>query len=225
MVITQKYVALLNWIQTHRKWLIPTAMAIILIFLLFSIALHLQHRRQQAREEAIAAKNQAPIAEKATKQPARTAREPRPEKHEQPAGLPPEMIPEGEISTYAAEPSPDEVTRKIEATNSYERKEEEEKIKDVPVVWPLYFFSIMKQEQDTAKVMLDASENGFGVIIVTEISLKRYAGILSAQPGDKVWLAGKISAIDTQGTGQITLVMDYLGFSGQDTPRNVNQER
>ena len=45
MVITQKYVALLNWIQTHRKWLIPTAMAIILIFLLFSIALHLQHRR------------------------------------------------------------------------------------------------------------------------------------------------------------------------------------
>jgi hypothetical protein len=71
----------------------------------------------------------------------------------------------------------------------------------------------MKRGQDSATLMLDASEDGFGVIIVTEISLQRYPGIAAAQPGDRIWVAGQIAEVDTHGTGQIALISEYVGFT------------
>ena len=62
-------------------------------------------------------------------------------------------------------------------------------------------------------MMLDASEDGFGVIIVAEINLQRYPGIAAAQPGDRIWIAGQIAEVDTHGTGQIVLVSEYVGFA------------
>ena len=206
---------MLNWLTTHKRWLIPTGLASILIFLLFFVTLHLQHRRQQVQEEAMAVKVAADIAEKAAQKTQKTADSP-------PADLPPEMIPEKEIPLYVRQPSPSEVTGRIEGTDSYGRKAEEDKLKALQIVWPLYFFSIMKRDQETARVMLDASENGFGVIVVTDIGLKKYPGILSCRPGDRIWLAGRISAIDTQGTGQIGLVTDYLGFADNHPSQNEN---
>jgi len=206
---------MLNWLTTHKRWLIPTGLASILIFMFFSVTLHLQHRRQQVQEEAMAVKVAADIAERAAQKTQKTADSP-------PADLPPEMIPEKEIPLYVRQPSPSEVTGRIEGTDSYGRKAEEDKLKALQIVWPLYFFSIMKRDQETARVMLDASENGFGVIVVTDISLKKYPGILSSRPGDRIWLAGRISAIDTQATGQIGLVTDYLGFADNHPSHNEN---
>ncbi len=208
---------MLNWLKTQRKWLIPTGVAAVLIFLLFSITLHLQHRRQQERNGATTEKT----AGKGTAQTQGqdTAQE-RPEQVPtaqlaQVSDLPPRMIPEDRISGFSREPAPDEVIRKLEAMDVYERKTEEKKLTDLQVIWPLYFFSLAKRGQDKVSVILDASENGFGVIIATEISLKKYPGITAAQVGDRIWLAGKIAGVDTHGTGQITLITEYVGFSDE----------
>ena len=206
---------MLNWLNTQKKWLIPTGAAAILITLLFSITLHLQHRRQQQRNDSPTEK----MGERGAVQVQR--QDTSQDKNGQAAtanqvkvpDLPARMIPKDSISAFAREPAPAEVTRKLEAMDVYERKTEEKKLTDLQVVWPLYFFSLTKRERDTASVMLDASETGFGVIIKTDISLKKYPGIATAQPGDKIWLAGKIAGVDTHGTGQITLITEYVGFT------------
>jgi preprotein translocase subunit YajC len=207
-----------DWILTHKKLLIPTALATVLVFVLFSVALLVQHKRQQEREHA-AAEKAAALAEKARQQLPEAQGAAR---HGKPADLPPEMIPEREIPAYATEPSPAEVIDRIEAIDRYERREEAEKFKGILVVWPLYFFSARQQGQDTLEMSLDASEDGFGVIIVCQASLKKYPDLATLQPGDKIWLAGKISEIDTNGTGQITVVTDYIGFSGKK-PQQVDR--
>jgi len=206
---------MLNWLKTQKKWLIPTGVAAVIISLLFSITLYVQHRRQQQKNdsptEKIAGRSSVQTQGQDTAQgkpgSASTASQVKiPD-------LPARMIPEGETSAFAREPAPAEVTGKLEAMDVYERKTEEKKLTDLQVVWPLYFFSLTKRERDTASVMLDASETGFGVIIKTEISLKKYPGMATAQPGDKIWLAGKIAGVDTHGTGQITLITEYVGFT------------
>ena len=208
---------MLNWLKTQKKWLIPTGVAVVLVSLLFSITLHLQHRRQQER-------NGSPIEKIDDRGAVQTQRKNTVQDEPGHAatvnqakipGLPPGMIPDGKTSTFTREPDPAEVIGNLEGMDAHERKTEEKKLMDLQVVWPLYFFSLTKRERDMASVMLDASETGFGVIVVTEISLKKYPGIAAAQPGDKIWLAGKIAGVDTHGTGQITLVTEYAGFTDE----------
>ena len=195
---------MLNWLRTHRKWIVPTGVATILISLLFSFTLHLQHRKQEARNGAADVKNDDKNAVR-TDIPQ--------DKPKQILDLPAKMIPEDKISGFSREPPPDELTRKLEVMDEQERKTEEKKFAELRVVWPLYFFKIMKRGQDTVTVMLDASEDGFGVIIVTEINLQRCPGIAASQPGEQIWIAGQISKVDTHGTGQIVLVSEYVGFA------------
>jgi hypothetical protein len=191
--------AMLNWITTHKKWLIPAAGAILLVFLLFFVAMHLQHKKTLEMQELSAERSrQASAADR-----------------KQIRGLPPGMIPEPELSRYSLEPSPADLDRRFEAMDSSQRKTEENALKDLKIVWPLYIFSIAKTEPETVRVMLDSSENGFGVIIVTDISLKKYPDIAVAKQGDKIWIAGKIIGVDTHGTGQIALITDYAGFAAR----------
>jgi hypothetical protein len=198
---------MLNLLKTHRKWLVPTGVATVLISLLFSFTLHLQHRKQEER-------NGPADVENSKKRAAQTDSQDMPrDTPKQIPGLPAKMIPEDKISGFSREPAPDELTRKLEVMDEQERKTEEKKFAELRIVWPLYFFKIMKHGQDTATVMLDASEDGFGVIVVTEINLQRYPDIAASQPGDKIWIAGQIGEVDTHGTGQIVLIPKYVGFA------------
>jgi hypothetical protein len=208
---------MLNWFKTQKKWFIPTGVAAVLVSLLFSITLHVQHKRQQPTTEAPTEKIDTRPAVQPQGQNTGLVKSGQTEtaSQEQVSDPPAGMIPESKISAFAREPAPVEVIRKLEAMNAYERKTEEKKLLELQVIWPLYFFSLAKRERDTASVMLDASETGFGVIVASEISLKKYPAISTAQPGDKIWLAGKIAGVDTHGTGQITLVTEYVGFTGQ----------
>jgi hypothetical protein len=203
---------MLNWIITHRRWLIPTGVAVALISVLFSVTLYLQQKSREARNaptEKTAGTEASPGQNIPQSKPGQASTA------EKISGLPVGMIPEDRMSAFSGEPNPAEVTRKLEALDAYQRKTEEGKLADLQVVWPLYLFSSTRYGEDTVSVLLDASESGFGVIIKTVISLKRYPGITSAQPGDRIWLAGKIAEVDTHGTGQITLTTEYVGFAGQ----------
>ena len=201
---------MLNWLKIQRRWLIPTGVAALLISLLFSVTLHLQQKRREARN-APAEKTAGTKA--STGQNLLRGKSGQASTADQIPGLPAGMIPEDRISAFSQQPAPAEVTGKLEALDSYQRKTEEGKLAGLQVVWPLYLFSSTRHGEDAVSVLLDASENGFGVIIKTEISLKRFPGITSAKPGDRIWLAGKIAEVDTHGTGQITLTTEFVGFA------------
>ncbi len=201
---------MLNWLKIQRRWLIPTGVAAALISLLFSLTLHLQQKRREARN-APAEKTAETRA--STGQNLLRGKSGQASTAEKIPGLPAGMIPRDRISAFSQLPAPAEVTRKLEALDTYLRKTEEGKLADLQVIWPLYLFSSTRHGEDTVSLLLDASENGFGVIIKTEISLKRYPGIASARPGDRIWLAGKIAEVDTHGTGQITLTTEFVGFA------------
>jgi hypothetical protein len=206
---------MLNWLKTQKRRIILTGVAAVLVSLLLSITLFLQHQRQEEKKSPVTENAAGKDASQGQNNPQSRSGQVPTVDHGQASDLPLRMIPKDSISAFAREPAPAEITRKLEAMDVYERKTEEKKLTDLQVVWPLYFFSLTKRERDTASIMLDASETGFGVIVVTEISLKKYPGIAAAQPGDKIWLAGKITGVDTHGTGQITLVTEYVGFTDE----------
>jgi hypothetical protein len=194
---------MLNWFRTHGKWLIQTSVAIILISLLFSITLHLQHQKKEERAGSVTENNETQGQAGQTSSIGKID------------AVPPHMIPEDKLADFSKEPSLSELIQRLSAMETHGRRAEEGRLAGLQVVWPVYFFSIMKREQETATVMLDASEDGFGVIIVTEISLQKYPGIATAQPGDRIWVAGKIAEVDTQGTGQIAFITEYVGLTVQ----------
>jgi hypothetical protein len=121
---------MLNWLRTHRKWLVPTGIATVLISLLFSFTLHLQHRKQEERN--------GPAIRGNEKKSAVPDGQGIPQDNPKLApDLPPNMIPEDKISGFSRDPSPDELTRKLEIMDDQERKTEEKKFAEMRVVWPL----------------------------------------------------------------------------------------
>jgi hypothetical protein len=203
-----------TWLKANKKWLVPTAAATVLVSLLFFVTLHLQQRRKEEQKgpaaETYGAQDAArPVTPDAVRQ---AAPDPSQEKSPTAADLPPQMIPAEKMAGFSRLPSPEEVTAKIESLDIHERKNEEKKLSQLRVIWPLYFFSLTKRGEDSATVMLDASEDGFGVIIICEINLQRYPGITNAHPGDRIWVAGQIAEVDTHGTGQIVLFAEYFGL-------------
>ncbi len=80
-------------------------------------------------------------------------------------------------------------------------------------MWPVYFFSIMSQEEKVVTVLLDVSEDGFGVEVQSEIDTAVYPEIIELKEGDKFWIAGEILAVDPAGTGTVFLKMEHLRFS------------
>jgi hypothetical protein len=91
---------MLNWLKTHRKWLVPTGVATVLISLLFSFTLHLQHRKQEERNGPADGGN-------GKKRAAQTDSEGVPQDTpKQIPDLPAKMIPEDKISGFSREPAP-----------------------------------------------------------------------------------------------------------------------
>jgi hypothetical protein len=208
---------MLNWLRTYRKLIVPTGLAILLVSLLFSITLHLQHRRQEEKDAAEADKSagqettQTAGQGDARNEPVLSTTP----SQDQGSGVPAGLIPKEKMAIFSKQPSPGELINKLEMMEVSERRIEEKKLADLQVVWPLFFFSVMKQAEEMVTVMLDASEDGFGVIIITDINLLKNPGIVSAMPGDRIWIAGKIAEIDTQGTGQIVLTAEYVGLTAK----------
>ena len=88
---------------------------------------------------------------------------------------------------------------------------------DARVLWLVYYFKIRSMDGAAALVMFDSSADGFGVSIQGEIDSAEFPEIKQLQPGQKVWLAGRIAAADAAGTGSVRLAVDYCNTDG-DTP-------
>ncbi len=117
-----------------------------------------------------------------------------------------------ETTSFFLRPSPDELLTKLESLNYQEFRKETKKLPGLRIMWPAYFFSVVKVEDEKAEVMLDASEDGFGVVLVTQIDVVQYPEILQKKPGEKIWLAAEITGVDPTGTGQFFLDTEYVRF-------------
>jgi len=188
------------WVQKNRDWLITLA-----VFISFTLLVTLSgfFLGGKGKEEAIvveeeasfnipANNDQAPDVQQDTTQPKSTS--------------------------FFLRPSAHELLQKLEGLNFQEFKKETKNLPGLRVMWPAYFFSVNKTENQMAEVMLDASEDGFGVVLVTQIDLKEYPEILALEQGKKIWLAAEIIGVDPTGTGQFLLSTEYVRFDDYHPP-------
>ncbi len=128
-------------------------------------------------------------------------------------------------TAFFLSPTPDELMQNIAELSYHEFQKETRNLPGMRIMWPAYFFSIVSTEGSKAKVMLDASEDGFGVILVTEINTNQYPEILSLERGKKIWLAAEIAGVAPEGTGRIQLTTEYIRFDDfQQQQKPTEQE-
>ncbi len=125
---------------------------------------------------------------------------------------------QGEVknaTTFFLKPSPAELLEQLEQLDSFDENIATKKFNGLRVMWPVYFFSLQKEEGGKTLVQLDVSENGFGVILFCEVNLAEYPQILELEVGKKIWVAGEILSVDPSGTGTIYLKADYFRFKDE----------
>lgn len=119
---------------------------------------------------------------------------------------------EHQTHSFFLKPSPGELLTKLEGLSHQEFRRETKELPGLRIMWPAYFFSITQVKNNRAEVLLDASEDGFGVMLLTEINTEEYPEILNRKQGDKIWLAAEITAVDPTGTGAFSLKTEYVRF-------------
>jgi len=115
-------------------------------------------------------------------------------------------------TAYFLEPSPEEMLKLIRESGQAQLPKDSQKFISFKIMWPCYFFQVLKEEGDSATVLLDVSEDGFGATIVTDIDIQRFPEIMFTEQGKKVWIAGEIIGVDPTGTGTIHMVSDEISF-------------
>lgn len=184
------------WLQKNRDWLITLTVFFFFVLLLSLSRFFFQNNNH---EDTLKVEEKATFNIPQQNQSGPTDSEDPP--REQP-----------QSTTFYLRPGPDELLQKLEGLNYQEFKKETKNLPGLRVMWPAYFFSVVTVANNKAEVMLDASEDGFGVILVTEVDIKKYPEILKIKRGKKIWLAAEIAGVDPAGTGQILLTTEYVRF-------------
>ncbi len=141
-------------------------------------------------------------------------------KAEQKATVPTGQNSKGQVSantSYLLKPSPDELLKQLASMQNLNEGAVSAKLLQMPVLWPGYFFSLRQTEDGKTNLLLDVSEDGFGVMIESEVDLSVYPELRELKSGDKIWIGGKILAVDPSGTGRIYLQTEQLRF-GEEAP-------
>ncbi len=112
--------------------------------------------------------------------------------------------------TYYLKPSPDELLQQLLSMEHLKPEVIDEKISQLPVLWPTYFFTIRENDDGRKSIVLDVAENGFGVVIESEIDPGLSLKLQELTAGQKVWIGGKVLAVDPAGTGRIYLKSDQF---------------
>ena len=189
-----------TWLRRNKDWLITLA---VFLFFAFILLLYNVLFKNQSREK-IPVETQKPTFELPADQSSAAD------------GQPGEKT--LETTSFFLSPSPSELFEKLENLSQLEFKQQTKDLPGLKVMWPAYFFSVRGVEDRQAEILLDASENGFGVTLVTTVDTTRYPEILTLERGKKIWLAAEITGVDPQGTGQFYLDTDYMRFDDYQPP-------
>ena len=118
-------------------------------------------------------------------------------------------------TSYFLKPSPEELLEQLAAMGNLNAGVVDEKIAKMPVLWPAYFFALQTGEDGRMQLVLDVSEDGFGVVLESAVDLGLYPQLLELARGEKIWIGGKILAVDPAGTGTVYLETEQLRIGGE----------
>ncbi len=127
-------------------------------------------------------------------------------------------------STYFLSPSPDELLDQLASMEGLTEAVVNEKFSNLSVLWPAYFFNLQTTEGGQKILLLDVSENGFGVVIESVIEPLLYPQLQELGSGKKIWIGGQILAVDPAGTGTIYLKTKQLSI-GTEAPLSANIQK
>lgn len=108
-------------------------------------------------------------------------------------------------AAFLLHPTPDELLQQLASMETLNDQAAEAKFTGLRVLWPVYYFDSQNDGSGTATLLLDVSEDGFGVLVESEVELSAYPQISTLQAGQKIWIAGEILAVDPSGAGTIYL--------------------
>ncbi len=116
--------------------------------------------------------------------------------------------------TFFITPTAAEVLTALRDADPYA---EQPDLKDGPpmkVMWPGYYFPDQEITEHEGKVhiQLDVDSSGFGVILACTINLADYPQVKALEPGQLIWVAGEVTEIDMEGTGTVSLNVEYIRF-------------
>ncbi len=126
----------------------------------------------------------------------------------------------GASTTFFLKPSPDELLEELASMKNLNENVIDKKFLNLSVLWPAYFFTLRTTDDGLKTLLLDVSEDGFGVVIQSEVDLQLYPKLEALTSGAKIWIGGKILAVDPAGTGTIYLKTEQLSI-GSEAPLPV----
>lgn len=127
-------------------------------------------------------------------------------------------------TTYFLKPSPQELFEQLAAMENLNTDVIDEKIIQMPVLWPAYFFDLRQGEDGRMNIVLDVSEDGFGVVLESEVDLGLHPQLLKLARGEKIWIGGKILAVDPAGTGTVYLQTEQLRVGAEPPYQQTHQQ-
>ncbi len=99
--------------------------------------------------------------------------------------------PTAATTTYFLKPSPDELLEQLASMENLNEDVIDKKFLNLSVLWPAYFFTLRTTDDGRKTLLLDVSEDGFGVVIQSEVDLQLYPKLKELSSGEKFGLAGK----------------------------------
>ncbi len=119
-----------------------------------------------------------------------------------------------ESNTYFLEPSASELVEKLENLDPVSLDEKTKEFPGLKVMWPLYFFSLTEKKDGSTQLLLDVSEDGFGITVVCDVDVNKYPQIYDVKEGDVLWIAGEITGLVPEGTRQFHIKTEQIRFGG-----------
>ena len=125
-------------------------------------------------------------------------------------------------ASFLLHPLPDELLQQLASMENLNENVAGAKVTGLRVLWPVYYFASQDAGGGKATLLLDVSEDGFGVLIESEVELAAYPAISTLQAGQKIWIGGEILTVDPSGTGTIYLKTEHLQFN-EEQPFQAGQ--
>jgi hypothetical protein len=124
-------------------------------------------------------------------------------------------------ASFFLKPSPDELLQQLTSLENFNDDVVVAKYSGLRVLWPTYFFTLQSTAANKATLVLDVAEDGFGIVIESEVDTSAYPQLRELEPGKKLWIGGEILSVDRSGTGTIYLKTEHLKI-GDDSGSPAN---
>jgi len=115
-------------------------------------------------------------------------------------------------ASFSLKPLPDELLQQLSSLENLNEDVMVAKYTGLRVLWPAYFFTLQATTGSKATLVLDVAEDGFGVVLESDIDPSAYPQLRDLEPGKKLWIGGTILTVDRSGTGTVYLQIEHLKF-------------